>query len=88
MRGLQKRRQIVRDSHVREGVEAQSVCRATRGIGQTQPVNWQDAGLALDNEELKGVMMPSGAAQDVNPAGAYLQYNEVRNYFEVYIGIH
>jgi len=49
---------------------------ATLGIGRTQPVNWQDAGLALDNEELKGVMMPWGAAQDVNPPGAYLQYNE------------
>ncbi|KLO20418.1 PARP-domain-containing protein [Schizopora paradoxa] len=49
---------------------------ATKGIGRTQPVDWQDASVALENEELKGVMMPKGAAQSVNPPGAYLQYNE------------
>ncbi|KAH8120683.1 PARP-domain-containing protein [Phellopilus nigrolimitatus] len=49
---------------------------ATKGIGRTQPVDWQDAGSALDNDELKGCLMPKGAAKDVNPPGAYLMYNE------------
>lgn len=51
--------------------------RATRGIGRTQPVEWQDAGEALEHDELKGCLMPKGAAKDVNPPGAHLQYNEV-----------
>ncbi|KAL5535104.1 hypothetical protein ACEPAF_3197 [Sanghuangporus sanghuang] len=49
---------------------------STRGIGRTQPVDWQDAGEALDNDELKGCLMPKGPAKDLNPPGAYLQYNE------------
>ncbi|THH11380.1 hypothetical protein EW145_g694 [Phellinidium pouzarii] len=53
---------------------------ATKGLGQTQPVNWQDAGAALENDELKGCLMPKGAAENVNPPGAYLQYNEVIRY--------
>ncbi|EJD04410.1 PARP-domain-containing protein [Fomitiporia mediterranea MF3/22] len=48
----------------------------TRGIGRTQPIEWQDAGEALDNDELKGCLMPKGPAKEVNPPGAYLQYNE------------
>ncbi|KAL5534672.1 hypothetical protein ACEPAG_1136 [Sanghuangporus baumii] len=49
---------------------------STRGIGRTQPVDWQDAGETLDNDELKGCLMPKGPAKDVNPPAAYLQYNE------------
>ena len=44
----------------------------------TQPTNWQDAGMALGHKGLEGVYMPKGAASNVNPPGAYLQYNEVR----------
>lgn len=53
--------------------------RATKGLGRTAPIDWQDAGEALDNEDLKGCIMPKGAAQDTNVPGAYLQYNEVRS---------
>ncbi|KZV95622.1 PARP-domain-containing protein [Exidia glandulosa HHB12029] len=49
---------------------------ATKGIGRTQPTKWQDAGETLGWDELKGCFMPKGNAEDVNPAGAYLQYNE------------
>ena len=54
-----------------------SSTRATKGIGRTQPVNWKDAGEVLGNDALKGCHMPDGTAVDFNPAGAYLQYNEV-----------
>ena len=50
-----------------------------------QPVDWQDAGDALDHDELKGCWMPKGQAIEVNPPGAYLQYNEVR--IDVYIPV-
>ena len=50
--------------------------RATKGVGRTQPVDWKDAGKALNNEELIGCQMPAGPGKDVNPPGAYLQYNE------------
>lgn len=43
----------------------------------TQPVEWHDAGVALENPELAGVHMPKGGGQDVNPPGTYLRYNEV-----------
>ncbi|KDQ10244.1 hypothetical protein BOTBODRAFT_136978 [Botryobasidium botryosum FD-172 SS1] len=61
--------------------EADAECKAagklaTRGIGRTQPVDWEDAGEALDNDELKGCLMPRGGAWDVNPPRAHLQYNE------------
>ncbi|TFK76676.1 PARP-domain-containing protein [Pluteus cervinus] len=50
--------------------------RATKGIGRTQPTQWKDAGEALNNDSLKGCSMPHGPGVDVNPPGAYLQYNE------------
>ncbi|KAF9652042.1 PARP-domain-containing protein [Thelephora ganbajun] len=49
---------------------------ATKGVGRTQPLNWKDAGEALGHDELKGCLMPNGKCADVNPPGAYLQYNE------------
>jgi poly [ADP-ribose] polymerase len=55
---------------------------ATKGIGRTQPKEWEDAGKALGNVELTNVEMPkvSGKeatiAKDMNPPGTYLQYNE------------
>ena len=42
-----------------------------------QPEEWQDCAKALDHDELKGVVMPKGGLEQVNPPGAYLQYNEV-----------
>ena len=53
-------------------------CRATKGLGRTQPKEWQDAGEALENPKLKGVQMPKGPAANVHDAGLHLQYNEVR----------
>lgn len=51
---------------------------STKGVGRTQPVDWQDCAEALDNDALKGVVMPKGPGQDVAPpGGGYLQYNEV-----------
>lgn len=55
--------------------------RATKGIGRTAPNEWKDAGEALNHVELKGCHMPAGDPHDLNPDGAYLQYNEVRNTF-------
>ncbi|KAJ3724305.1 poly polymerase catalytic domain-containing protein [Lentinula guzmanii] len=50
--------------------------RATKGIGLNAPTTWKDAGEALDNEELKGCIMPDGPSAEIpNPQG-YLQYNE------------
>ncbi|KAH9855747.1 poly polymerase catalytic domain-containing protein [Lenzites betulinus] len=50
--------------------------RATKGVGRSQPGDWQDAGVALNNPELRGCHMPKGPAVDApNPQG-YLQYNE------------
>jgi hypothetical protein len=57
-----------------------ATCRATKGIGQTQPTEWQDAGEALDHPELKGCSMPKGIPQNISSDGAYLQYNEVRDH--------
>lgn len=51
--------------------------RSTKGVGQTQPVKWQDAGEVLSNSALKGCHMPIGPGQVVSAAGAWLQYNEV-----------
>jgi poly [ADP-ribose] polymerase 2/3/4 len=48
-------------------------------MGRTQPVKWQDAGTALDNDDLEGCHMPLGPAQDQS-TGAYLQYNEVGSF--------
>ncbi|KAF9229724.1 PARP-domain-containing protein [Gyrodon lividus] len=48
---------------------------ATKGIGQTQPTDWQDAGEALDNEALKGCHMPKGIPSGVSHGG-HLMYNE------------
>ncbi|KAH7913845.1 hypothetical protein BJ138DRAFT_1145132 [Hygrophoropsis aurantiaca] len=50
--------------------------RATKGIGMTQPTNWQDAGMVLENKELEGCYMPKGPPSQVPTPGAYLQYNE------------
>ncbi|KAH7883960.1 poly polymerase catalytic domain-containing protein [Phlebopus sp. FC_14] len=50
--------------------------RATKGIGRTQPTQWQDAGEALENTALTGCHMPKGTASDVSTPGGYLQYNE------------
>jgi len=49
---------------------------STKGVGRTQPIDWKDAGEALGHDELKGCLMPNGKSADVNPPGAYLQYNE------------
>jgi hypothetical protein len=51
--------------------------RVTKGISQTQPVEWKDAAEALDNEELAGCYMPAGPGKDINSDSACLQYNEV-----------
>lgn len=50
---------------------------ATKGVGMAQPGEWQDCAKALDHDELKGVVMPKGRLEQMNPPGAYLQYNEV-----------
>lgn len=52
--------------------------RATKGLGQTQPGAWADAGTVLGHPELKGVQMPKGPTKDVSEPGMWLQYNEVR----------
>ena len=51
--------------------------RATKGLGSVAPDEWQDAGDALNNEELKGCLMPAGEAKPQQKSGGYLQYNEV-----------
>ncbi|KAI0369996.1 PARP-domain-containing protein [Pilatotrama ljubarskyi] len=50
--------------------------RSTKGLGRSQPGDWQDAGAALNNPELRGCHMPKGPAVNVNDPGVYLQYNE------------
>ena len=56
---------------------------ATKGLGRIAPVDWQDAvewqdaGEALDNDDLKGCLMPKGPPKDIAVPGDYLQYNEV-----------
>ncbi|KAK7060790.1 hypothetical protein VNI00_000523 [Paramarasmius palmivorus] len=49
--------------------------RATKGMGQRQPLRWKDAGKALGVEDLVGCVMPDGHATNVGKQG-YLQYNE------------
>lgn len=56
---------------------SQRPLRCTKGLGRTQPAEWQDAGDALENDALKGVHMPKGPGQDVPDFQGYLQYNEV-----------
>ncbi|TFY51615.1 hypothetical protein EVJ58_g10471 [Rhodofomes roseus] len=50
--------------------------RCTKGLGRTQPAEWQDAGAALENDALSGCHMPKGPGQDVQGIQGYLQYNE------------
>ncbi|OAX43641.1 PARP-domain-containing protein [Rhizopogon vinicolor AM-OR11-026] len=50
--------------------------RATKGVGRTQPTDWQDAGMVLGHKGLEGVYMPKGAPSNVNPPGSCLHYNE------------
>ncbi|KAH9891324.1 poly polymerase catalytic domain-containing protein [Cubamyces lactineus] len=50
--------------------------RSTKGLGQSQPGDWQDAGAALNNPELRGCYMPKGPAVNVTDKQMYLQYNE------------
>ena len=52
--------------------------RSTKGLGRTQPAEWQDCGDALDHPELRGCHMPKGPGKDVTDPQVYLQYNEVR----------
>lgn len=48
----------------------------TKGLGRTQPAEWQDAGNVLENDALKGCHMPKGPGKDVADANVSLQYNE------------
>ncbi|CDO69839.1 hypothetical protein BN946_scf184803.g37 [Trametes cinnabarina] len=50
--------------------------RSTKGLGRSQPNDWQDAGAALNNPELRGCHMPRGPARNVDDPNVYLQYNE------------
>jgi hypothetical protein len=36
------------------------ICSATKGLGRTQPADWQDAGEVLNHDGLKGCWMPKG----------------------------
>ena len=56
--------------------------RCTKGLGRTQPAEWQDAGDALENPQLKGCHMPKGPGRDVSDPKIYLQYNEVRAFLQ------
>ncbi|KAK7688276.1 hypothetical protein QCA50_008646 [Cerrena zonata] len=58
----------------RECKDAGALC--TKGLGRTQPAEWQDAGDTLQNDDLKGCLMPKGPGKDVTDPGVYLQYNE------------
>ncbi|EIW86354.1 PARP-domain-containing protein [Coniophora puteana RWD-64-598 SS2] len=49
---------------------------ATKGVGRTQPTEWEDAAAALNHPELGGCHIPQGKPSNVNPDGAWLQYNE------------
>ncbi len=55
-----------------------SFLRSTKGLGRTQPADWQDCGDALDHPDLRGCHMPKGPGKDVSDPQVYLQYNEVR----------
>ncbi|RPD56226.1 PARP-domain-containing protein [Lentinus tigrinus ALCF2SS1-6] len=50
--------------------------KSTKGLGRTQPAEWQDCGDALDHPELRGCHMPKGPGKDVSDPKVYLQYNE------------
>ncbi|KAI0694469.1 poly polymerase catalytic domain-containing protein [Cerioporus squamosus] len=50
--------------------------KSTKGLGRTQPAEWQDCGDALENPELRGCHMPKGPGKDVTDPRLYLQYNE------------
>ncbi len=56
-----------------------SFLRSTKGLGRTQPADWQDCGDALDHPDLRGYHMPKGPGKDINDPQVYLQYNEVRS---------
>ena len=68
------RPQLIRPSFV--------TLRCTKGLGRTQPAEWQDAGDALENPQLKGYHMPKGPGRDVSDPKIYLQYNEVRAFLQ------
>jgi len=53
---------------------AKKIC--TKGLGQTQPEKWKDAGKALNNPVLAGCHMPEGPGENVPTLSGYLQYNE------------
>ncbi|KAI0697472.1 PARP-domain-containing protein [Cytidiella melzeri] len=50
--------------------------RVTKGVGRVQPIDWQDAGVALENDALKGVHMPKGPPSDMSQGNFALYYNE------------
>ncbi|KZT08880.1 PARP-domain-containing protein [Laetiporus sulphureus 93-53] len=52
--------------------------KCTKGLGRTQPGEWQDAGEALENDALKGCHMPKGKGKDTSDPQAGLFYNEIR----------
>ncbi|KAJ6574326.1 PARP-domain-containing protein [Mycena capillaripes] len=49
--------------------------RSTKGLGSSAPARWTDAGAALQNEELRGCMMPAGPKR-VRTNQPALQHNE------------
>ncbi|KAJ6574331.1 Poly polymerase [Mycena capillaripes] len=49
--------------------------RSTKGLGSSAPARWTDAGAALQNEELRGCMMPAGP-KHVRTNQPALQHNE------------
>ncbi|CAL1697247.1 unnamed protein product [Somion occarium] len=53
---------------------AKALC--TKGLGRTQPAEWQDAGSTLEHDALKGCLMPKGPGKDIDDPQVCLQYNE------------
>ncbi|KAJ6610782.1 poly polymerase catalytic domain-containing protein [Mycena sp. CBHHK59/15] len=54
--------------------------RSTKGLGRSAPARWTDAGVVLDNDALRGCMMPAGRRRlrTVQPAlhhNEYIVYN-------------
>ncbi|KAJ8495174.1 hypothetical protein ONZ51_g1850 [Trametes cubensis] len=49
--------------------------RSTKGLGRAQPSEWQDAGAALNNPELRGCFMPKGPMITSDPR-VHLHHNE------------
>ncbi|KAI0699595.1 hypothetical protein BC835DRAFT_541985 [Cytidiella melzeri] len=45
-------------------------------VGRVQPIDWQDAGVALENDALKGVHIPKGPLSDMPQGNFSLYYNE------------